>query len=64
MAIKKIRLCKEFYSKSAIEKTIVDFKDVCKCELYSKKDYYEIIIESKEKNAEKEFANYVLALMK
>ncbi|MCK5108043.1 MAG: HxsD-like protein [Nanoarchaeota archaeon] len=59
-----LKLNKNIYSEQAIKQTIEDFKGVCHCKFIERLSFFEISIESKEKNADKEFANYVLALMK
>ena len=62
--MKILKLNKNIYSKSAIKQTIEDFNSVCYCNFVELDGFFEISIESKELNADKEFANYVLALMK
>jgi hypothetical protein len=62
--MKILKLNKNIYSEKAIKQTIEDFKGICNCKLNECSNFFEIAIESKEKNADKEFANYVLALMK
>ena len=62
--MKILRLNKNIYSEHAIKQTIEDFKNVCNCGFVEESRFFKIKINSKEEYADKEFANYVLALMK
>ena len=62
--MKILKLNKNIYSEQAIKQTIEDFKNVCNCKFVKESSFFKIVIESEEENADKEFANYVLALMK
>ncbi|MBT7903470.1 hypothetical protein HN587_06425 [Candidatus Woesearchaeota archaeon] len=62
----QLKLNKKFYSKTAINSTIIAFEKICEVKFTENNNYFKLNLKSHEpiSNLELEFSNYALGLMK